>query len=201
MISAGQQAPQQYAQQPYGQQGMQNPYGMMGPTFTTTIPQWQAAPQQMGGWPTITVDHSFKNDEQAADYLKTAAGLQFGGNIINGLLNIWSQSMQSSLASEGMQHQADIAMKYYSTQGEIAGYQREVALKQLQVQSDAINVQQSMHSGQMLHEEVMAKLENSAQARLASIAEQGKTDRARIMSMTDAFKRSSYDSGSPFLPC
>jgi len=102
-----------------------------------------------------------------------------------------------ALQSKALAKQAQIAGKYYETQGKIAGYQRDVALAQLAVQSDAIDAQESMHREQCLHEEKMLRLEGSVQARLAMIQESGKNRRAEIMSMTDAFSRSGWDMGVP----
>jgi hypothetical protein len=108
-----------------------------------------------------------------------------------------ASGLNYALQSKALSAQASIAGKYYETQGEIAGYQRDVALAQLSVQEEAIGAQESMHRDQCLHEEKMLRLEGSVQARLAMIQESGKNRRAEIMSMTDAFSRSGWDMGVP----
>lgn len=108
-----------------------------------------------------------------------------------------TSGLNYALQSKALQKQASIAGKYYETQGKIAGYQRDVAIAQLAVQSEAIDAQESMHRDQCLHEEKMLRLEGSVQARLAMIQESGKNRRAEIMSMTDAFSRSGWNMGQP----
>lgn len=92
--------------------------------------------------------------------------------------------------------QETVATKYYDTQEKIAGYQQEVALKYMDVQETAIFAQERMHGKQTEHEQKMMKLENSARVKLAQVAEKGRTDRTKILSVQDAFSRRGYFMGN-----
>ena len=190
MISAGQTNANQIGNQP-----ATSALGAMPSiNFESYIPQFQL-PSFGGNRNTNNV--SVKMDgKEGKEYLKDSQMYGAISDAISAGVNIVGMSLQSALASQSMSNQCKIAGKYYETQGEIANYQRQVAIKQLDVQFEAINAQQRMHSEQARHEERMAKLEGSTQTRLASIAEQGKTDRARILSVTDAFSRCGYSYGS-----
>ena len=174
MIGAGQ------YNNPYQQTGMQpGMYPYQGPTFQPML-----LPSTPFG-SNINIELNEMTDG--------AIGLQAGG-MVAGMVN---QLMNYSLASDAMGHQADIAGQYYSTQQNIASYQQEVALKQLEIYDNSLLVQQRMHKDQMGHEENMAKLESKTQGRLAQIAEDGRTDRAKILSVSDAFSRRGWDYGVP----
>jgi len=103
------------------------------------------------------------------------------------------------LQGKALDAQSAIAGKYYDTQEKIAGYQQTVALRQLDVQETAIFVQQEMHRVQVRSEERLVRLEGATQVRLARVSQDGKTDRARIMSTQDAFSRSGRFMGEPNL--
>lgn len=124
-------------------------------------------------------------------------GLQaFGmiGNMLNSFLNWDLQKL--SLAS-----QQEIALKFYDVQDSIAAKQTSVAMRQIDVQEHAIDTQRDMHREQTRHEQTLARLEGATQRQLALIAENGKSDRAKMLSVaSDAFKRGSWDMGLPALP-
>lgn len=181
MIGAGQynNPYQQMGMQPGMQPGMY-PGMYQGPTFQPML-----LPSTPFGSNNINIE---------LDELTLGAGLLQAGGMVGGLAN---QIMNTFLASDAMGKQADIADKYYSTQQNIASYQQEVALRQLEIYDNSLLVQQRMHKDQMGHEENMAKLESKTQGRLARIAEDGRTDRAKILSVSDAFSRRGWDYGLP----
>lgn len=112
------------------------------------------------------------------------------GNVLNSIFNY-------ELSSQAMTDQRKIAIKYYDTQDAIAGYQKDVALEQLSVQGDAIAAQVEMHGNQVNHEQEMGKLEKSTRVVLAKISEDGRTERAKVLSMGNAFARGGWDMGTP----
>lgn len=182
MIGAGQ-------YNPYQQGGIQPGMypGMMGPTFQPMFPQWNVP-----SGPAVNLSGNLDKLSSTQEWgvlgmqgLGMVAGATFQG------LNTW-------LASEAMNYQNKIANKYYTTQQNIASYQQEAALRQLEIQDNALFVQQRMHRDQMRHEETMKELELKTQSRLARITEEGRTERAKILSASDAFSRRGWDYGAPF---
>lgn len=213
MQSAGQQygtAPPSYppqAQPGYGMAGgYGSPYPPMGMvSFNPILPARTSRGAASGPQTTTTIALDGKTDEHGRnpglEYLNNAAKYQMGNNVINAVSDALEFGLQTYVATQAMNHQASIANEYYKTQGTIAGEQRAVAMEQLNVQLEAVHSNERMHRQQTLHEERMMDLEKSLQTRLASISEQGKSDRARIMTMNDVFSRRSYSYGSPgFLP-
>lgn len=187
MISAGQQYPAQQTGYP-AQTGYPG-YQQQGPMFQQ--PQMlPIAPYQMSG-PNIKLTGNVDSLPNWYWYGSAITnGIGAAGNIVNSFFNY-------SLSGKAINAQKDIAIKYYATQDSIAGRQEKVALRQLGVQENAIFTQQAMHGEQTRHEEVMARLEGATQARLARISEDGRTERAKILSVSDAFSRRGYDSGTP----
>jgi len=137
------------------------------------------------------------SQDQTAALMSRQQWWDGGAMIADSVGQTIASGLNYALQSKALSAQAEIAGKYYETQGKIAGYQRDVALRQLYVQEEAITAQQAMHRDQCTHEEKMLRLEGSVQARLAMIQESGKNRRAEILSMTDAFARSSWDMGVP----
>ncbi len=156
-----------------------------------TLPNQPIAPA--GGGTTMNVNWSPKNDEMMEGYMWGQFGLQAGG-MLNGMVNMLCNY---GLANKAMNCQLEIANKYYEVQDNIASYQMDVSLRQMDVQEKAITAQSTMHLEQCMHEERMAKLAGNTQSRLAAIEEKGKTERAKIYSVTDAFSRGSWDFGTP----
>jgi hypothetical protein len=188
MISAGQQVQNNQTNQQTGCQQTAYP-SPVGPSFTPI----QLPAQNFGASaPNISM-----NWNPGDDFMKPYMWGQFGMQAVGQIASIGQMIANYKLASQAMKSQTTIACKYYDTQDKIAGYQMEVALAQTNVQGKAIDAQVEMHSEQCRHEQALARLNNSVQARLASIAENGKTERARILSMTDAFSRGSWDMGTP----
>jgi hypothetical protein len=188
MISAGQTYPapaQQTQGAPYPQ-----PYYQAGPQLMQ--PQMLPMQASAGGGMNIAV----KSDMSAKE-LKPFMWSQFGLQAGTAVNNMITQGLNYALASQSMSNQLAVAQKYYQTQDNIAGYQMRVALRQMEVQDNAITAQQQMHSNQIRHEEKMAQLEGSTQVRLAAIQQSGMTERAKILSTTDIFSRRSYDMGMP----
>lgn len=185
MLGAGQYNPYQQGGVQQGMYPGMYPGMYQGPTFTPTL-----LPSTSFG-PSLNVDA--KVDELGTGVL----GLQAGG-MVAGLVN---QLMNFGLAGAAMNYQNQIASKYYDTQQNIASYQQEAALRQLEIQDNAVLVQQRMHRDQMRHEETMKELELKTQSRLARIAEEGRTERAKILSASDAFSRRGWDYGAPFSLC
>ncbi len=134
---------------------------------------------------------------QVADLMRNQIRWAGWGSAMNATTSVVSDVCNAILANKSLNVQKSVANKFYNTQSEIAGFQREVAIRQLDVQQSAVNAQKDMHHEQMRHEEKMLRLEGSIQARLAKITEDGKTKRAEIMSMTDAFARCGWDMGTP----
>lgn len=174
---------------PYQQGGIQPGMypGMMGPTFQPTFPQWNVP-----SGPAINFDG--KLGELSPGQKSGLMGMQGFGMVAGGIF----QGLNTWLASESMNHQFGIANKYYDTQQNIASYQQEAALRQLEIQDNALFVQQRMHRDQMRHEETMKELESKTQSRLARITEEGRTERAKVLSVSDAFSRRGWDYGMPF---
>jgi hypothetical protein len=170
----------------------------MGPTFTPVMPQWQTFPMN-ASTPSVSVTGEIKDEEKLGEYLNQQTVWSGVQNVIGAVGNGLAQYWQFSLAGKAMDHQLSAINTYYKTQETIAGDQRDVALKQLELQMSAVGAQQEMHHEQTQHEETMVRLQGSVAARLAMIEEGGKTDRARIISMSDAFNRRSYDFGTPLL--
>lgn len=184
MISAGNNYPTAPGYGPPPGYGMAPP---AGPSFATPA-QLQYMPMSQPNL-NITMDSSKVPD----NYLKWQTGLQ-GGAMLS---NLGTTIANYYIAKKSMEAQAKIAVKYYETQDNIASYQKDVAIKQLEVQDSALFVQKDMHFTQTRHEENMARLEGHTQARLARITEDGRSERARILSMTDAFSRRGWGMGAP----
>ena len=206
--------------------GQNVPYGVApqgyGPTLGYGSPQgYGGYPQNYGGYPPgggmISIPQpqmlpvsafgaggglnmQIKGKELSANQTDALAWGQLGnqtlgmvGNMINSYLNwdLQSKALKAQMEAITGEH------GYYATQDKIAGYQTQVAMKQLQVQENAIYVQKDMHTEQIRHEETMTRLEGATQRQLAVVAENAKTDRAQILSVSDAFNRRSRDMGMP----
>jgi len=201
MISAGQYPTQGNYNDPYG---YNNPYNrppwqgqQQGPQ-APSVPGIAAPGGNGSSMPTVSANVDL-NSEDGAEIMKNQmlwAGIGMVANSVNQTLN---QTLNYALQSKQIGAQERVAKKYYTTQDNIASYQRDVSLKQLAVQETAVYAQKDMHGQQMLHEEKMLRLEGSIQSRLASIQEDGKTRRAEIMTMNDAFSRRGWDMGMPAL--
>ena len=142
-------------------------------------------------WPEMKFSTEKLDKEVAGNILgwQTAMnGVQVAGNIGLSIANAF-------LASEGMQKQFDLQKRDFDLRDKVALYQKEVALGQLDNQRSAIDTQNEMHQNQISHEQEMRKLEGNTQERLARIAESGKTERARFLSVSDAFNRRDYSNG------
>ena len=165
-----------------------------GPTLNAPMPiSYQGSGRtgtQMSVNGTLTSDQTYK-------MMNRQSWWDGGAMVADSVGQTIASGLNYALQAKALNKQASIAGKYYETQGEIAGYQRDVALAQLSVQEEAINAQESMHRDQCTHEEKMLRLEGSVQARLAMIQESGKNRRAEIMSMTDAFSRTGWNMGQP----
>jgi len=135
--------------------------------------------------------------DKVGDLLKNQTRWAGWGSAMNATTSIVSDVCNAILAHKSLEVQGSVAKAFYKTQGKIAEFQKDVAIEQLDVQRCAVNAQREMHGEQMRHEEKMLRLEGSIQARLAKITEDGKTKRAEIMSMTDAFARCGWDMGTP----
>ncbi len=187
MISAGfinQNTGQRTNQQqsnPYMQGGGMAPPQAVGPSFQPTFgPQWTA--------PSSAPGINFKaelSEADAAEAMRWGFGTQMAGMAVNTIM----QGFNYGLAAKSMEYQASIANKYYDTQETIAGYQKEVAIEQLSVQKEGMGIQQEMHAAQIEHEKGMARLEGNTQARLKMIEDRGKTNRAKILTVSNAFDR------------
>jgi len=135
------------------------------------------------------------NEKQTDSMMKWQGGLKAGGMAVNAMIS----GFNYGLKSQEMSNQLAIAQKYYDTQDNIAGYKKEVAIKGLEVQENAILTQREMHGTQVAHEERMMELQSNMKARLAAVHENGKTARARVLATTDAFNRSNRFGGEPFM--
>lgn len=205
MISSGQNYPPQgYGTQPqgygypppgyYGQQDQGQPVGTYTPVAMPT--NSFAAPM-----PTIGVSAEFGPDDngKVAKMLDKQIKWAGWGGVVNAGVSVGNAIINGVLAHKSMEVQKEVAKEYYGAQKVIAGLQADVALEQLYVQEVAINAQVEMHGVQARHEEEMLRLEGSIQARLTNIQEDGKTKRAEIMTMSDAFSvRRGWDMGTPF---
>jgi len=194
MISAGENTTPATQPPPASGYYPQQPAGLQAPPAFTpiTLPQSNAGPQG----PNMNINWEPKGpngDKFMENYMMGQFGLQLGGVVANML----TTGLNYALASQAMEAQLSIAEKYYDVQDNIAGYQMKVAIRQMDVQGKAIDAQTKMHAEQCRHEEKMAKLSGTTQARLAAIGEKGKTERAKIFAVTDAFSRSGWDMGSP----
>ncbi len=196
MIGAGnnyqstQTAQQGQQTNPYMQGGGMAPPSAMGPSFQPTFgPQWTA--------PTSAPGINFKAElgtKESAEAMRWGFGTQIAGMAVNTIL----QGLNYDLAAKSMKYQASIANKYYETQGTIAGYQKEVAIAQLGVQKEGMGIQQEMHAAQLDHEKSMARLAGNTQARLKMIEDRGKTNRAKILTVSNAFDRRGWSNyGTP----
>jgi hypothetical protein len=191
MISAGQTV--QNGTQGSPPQGTGYPQ-QQGPTVGSYAPI--QSPAFYNGMPTVNA--SVQLDPEAGKEIIKDQQLWGGIGMVGSQVNqTFNQIFNYLLANKSLGVQQAVAEKYYDTQDKIAGYQRDVALNELAVRETAIYVSQDMHKDQIVHEEQMARLEGSTQSRLARIAEDGKTDRAKILSMSDAFSRTGWDMGAP----
>ncbi|MFH1830768.1 MAG: hypothetical protein ABH871_08355 [Pseudomonadota bacterium] len=181
---------------PYGQQGYGYPQQPQGPAVGAYTPLANPAGNPFGGMPAINASVEL-DPTVGAELIKKQQMWGAIGMIGSQVNQTLATGLNYALASKSLEIQGTIAEKYYTTQDNIAQYQKEVALTQLAVQEEGMFVQKDMLSNQILHEQKMARLEGATQARLAQIAENGKTQRAEILSMTDAFSRSGWDMGAP----
>lgn len=161
------------------------------PQAPFVIPQVQTSGMQPA-WPSMTFKPKELDDGTARGYLWG----QFAVNAAQAVGNIIISGFNIGLAREGMQKQYDLQVADFALRDKVAGYQKEIAYKQLTNQESAIKTQAEMHKNQTLHEEEMRKLEGRTQERLAKIAESGKTERARFLSVSDAFNRRDYSNGA-----
>lgn len=203
MTSAGQQYPASntYGQPQgyYGQQGypgqqyppVMGPPQQQGPSFV--MPQMLATSPMQAPQMKVNVDGSSANIPSGYWWM------QGGSMALGAVTNLVSSILNYNLSSEAMETQYDIYNRNMTAQETIAGYQKDVALAQLGAQGKAIEAQTTMHGEQTRHEQAMGKLEQNTQVMLARIAENGKTDRARILSVSDAFSRRGWDMGLPAL--
>lgn len=144
--------------------------------------------------PNLNITMDSLDSDAAEAYLNRQTNLQWGSLAANFCTTI----ANACIAKKSIEAQTTIASKYYDTQDNIASYQKDVAIRQLEVQDNSLFIQRDMHSAQVRHEEAMARLEGHTQARLANISESGRNERARILSMTDAFSRRGWDNmGTP----
>ena len=173
-----------------------NAQSQSGLSFTPVMSSFQMLPLNSGMNTSTAVAVKFKNDTEAANYLDKQSKWNCANNGIAAGVNTVGMSLQFGLAYRAMDKQSEAINKYYDTQENIAGFQRDVAIEQLKVQSKAVEAQEEMHGNQCLHEEAMARIEGSTQARLAAISESGKTKRAEVLSLSNAFSRGSYNYGS-----
>ncbi len=226
MISAGQYAGQtqypQYQQgygqypQGYGQypQGYgQSPYGSMPPQMgqAPQMPQWNGQMQQMPstGGMNIALSNENVSDETINKIAeaqntntKNAITWTAVGNLMNSLGAMTSTIAQACLNAKYLENQGLMIEKHYELQGKIVSGQTTVALKQYDVQEKAISAQVSMHKEQASHEEKMAKIAGNVQVKLAAMDQAGRTERAKIISVTDPFSsRGRYDAGMPAFLC
>jgi len=106
------------------------------------------------------------------------------------------------LAAKSMGYQKTIAVEENITKRKISGDQKEVAIRQLGVQQEAMYLQNEMHQRQVKLEGNLAKWGHSSEARKLQISENAKTERMKIASTSDAFSRrgarSDYSYGLSF---
>ncbi|HPQ80460.1 MAG TPA: hypothetical protein PLZ86_01915 [bacterium] len=171
-------------------------------------PVWQApnvefSSPQMGGGNSTTTKVNMKLDgdsEEAKNHLKAARTSGYINDIGAAVINTMNSAFQYSLASQSMGHQADLMGKYYETQTTIAGYQKEVAMEQMFVQMEAVRAQRDIAKIDGDTAIALRKYEAKAEADIARIQEQGKTDRCEKMAaagqfgsrVEDPFSRGSY---------
>lgn len=164
-----------------------SPYDMGGGGMGITMPQSTPLaymPQQSGMQMKLNVP---KDDAPAA------LAWQGSNQALSTIGNTIIAGLNSSLQGKAIEAQSSVMKAYYGTQEKIAGFQKQVAMRQLDVQERAVLTQSQMHRNQLAYEEKVTRLEGSTQAKLARIHEDGKTARARTMTMTDAFKSSRED--------
>ncbi len=110
--------------------------------------------------------------------------------------------VNSYLAAKSMGYQKTIAVQENITKRKISGDQKEVAIRQLGVQQEAMYLQNEMHQRQVKLEGNLAKWGHSSETRKLQISENAKTERMKIASVSDAFSRggarSDYSYGSSF---
>jgi hypothetical protein len=202
MISAGQTYPQQTGysmQQGYNTSayGMGGGYGMSGYGMSTG-PSFQpiSMPAYNSGvsGPNISIKTKEVGYDQISGQMAWNTAFQ-GVGVAGGIMN---QIFNYSLASKAMDKQATIAGRYYDSVDKASANQTSITLGQQTLQSHAIDKQAEMHTQQCTHEENMQRLQGNAAVRIAYIQEQGKVNRAKIYSVTDAF-RNNYNLGSPTL--
>ena len=150
-----------------------------------------------GGGTNLNVDADLGKEETKQMMYWQQANQSFG-QLTNAGLAIGN----AYLASQSMTHQAEIAKDELLTKRAISGDQKEVALKQLGVQQEAMYLQNEMHQRQVKLEGNLAKWQHSSDARKLQISENAKTERMKIASVTDAFSkrgaRSDYSYGNSY---
>jgi hypothetical protein len=197
MISAGINEPINSSSYP-NQGGYGGGYAQpQGPQVGTYQPLGPAAQLPIAA-PSISASVEL-DSETGKKMIESQQKMAVGSMVANSFTSTIHDMLNHSLAMKSLGVQETVALRYYDSQDKIAGDQRAVAFKQLDVQEAGIYAQQEMHRDQTLHEEKMARIEGSVQARLASITEDGKTQRAEIMTMNDAFSRNGWDMGTPVI--
>jgi hypothetical protein len=156
---------------------------------TMGLPMVQMLPQPGG------MNLNLKSDLDPKDAKALADNQQEMGKwttLINagiGLLNGITSWVALGLQNEQMG-------RYYDYMNRVADDSREIALAQINLQSEAMDHESAMMEEKSRHEQELARIEQRTQIRLAKIAEKGKTDRAGIYAANNAFARD-YSYGSP----
>lgn len=206
MKSAGQN-PYAPVANPYGQAGYGQPYGGIGgyPGYPGMSypggigggamfqPVTLGSSPRRGGGTTTRVDVNGDGPNG-----RIYAYGNIASDVLGNLNDALSTGLNFALASDAMSKQMTIATAYYATQERIAGMQKDVAGKQIQLQEKAIDTQYKMYKDQRIHEQTLARLEGATQERLARIAEDGKLARLGVMETSRAFgQRNSWKMGEP----
>lgn len=133
-------------------------------------------------------------DEDAKDAMTWQGSLSAGTTAVNAMIS----GFNYGLAGQQIGAQKEIGKAYYHATEKVAGYKMQVAMREMDIRENGMYIQQQMLGSQQEHEERLMRLEGSAQVRIAQIQESGKTERARQISVTDAFSaRRSYGFGMP----
>ena len=134
------------------------------------------------------------DDKQKDKALKINAAMQ----ALDSIGNMMAAGFNYGLQAKQIDANRAVAEAYYESVNTIASYKQHVAMRQLDVQETAIYAQQNMHQAQIDHEQRMMKLENSARIAIARVQENGKNERARVLSVANTFSaRRSWNYGYP----
>lgn len=134
--------------------------------------------------------------------IKTALGINGGLQILDSIGNMLATGLNYGLQGQQIEANKAVAEAYYDSVNTVASYKQQVAMRQLDVQETAMYTQQNMHKAQIDHEQRMMKLENSARVAIARVQEDGKSERARVLSVIDTFSaRRSWSYGYPSSIC